>query len=413
MLNSKSINNTIILSRRLEIIIISLIFFVALAVRIKDAWPALNGTQGFVTVDDESYYRLALSLLNTGRLQDGNIVAFRMPVFPILLAIIIKLFGTAPQNATAFIVYLSALICVGTYFLGKIVFNPFIGIAAGLIIAFDIDLIFYTRYLNTEIPFVFIVLCSFLILERFKNSPSALWAILLGLSFGLATLTRVNFGFFVPFALAYIYIYTKPFHKNMIVYIGLTSCIVLSMWLLWVVRNYIELGAFVPFTTQVGNAYYGVYNDISANNHALLGFGVWIDIPIPQQLSSLNEVDRDSELGLIAGEWIKAHPIVAFQMAFSQVFHLWRPEFIGSAGIPYILILFASVVGLIKTIPKKIFQIRIWILLMICFSIFAFISIGISRFIVVFHPFMAILAAFAMVYLNRVFLNKIGYKKNL
>lgn len=401
---------SIISGKHKEIFIVALIFFIALAIRIKFAWPGLIGTQGFLMGDDDDYYRLAISLLENGKFQDGNQLAYRMPVFPIFLAVIFKLFGKAPQNAIVFIVVISALICVGTYFLGKIIFGQIVGLAAGLITAFDMSLIFHSRFLLSDIIFVFIVLFSFLLLEKFWNSPNVLFAILLGIFWGLATLIRVNFGFFIPLALLYLLLISRSMNNNMFKYVGLIAFIVGSFWLIWIIRNYIVLGAFIPFTTAGGPTYHAIYNDISASQQGLTNFGFFVDFQPAPLFSDMNELEIDRAFKILVINWIKGNPLIAIRIAFAQVFHLWKPIWIPTVEIPYIIVLVASVVGVIVSIKKNIFQIRIWLLLTICLTFLALITIGTPRYRLVLHPLFAILASYGLVHINRVLLRKIRHR---
>lgn len=406
MSSSGILNDTTKYSGRKEIIIVSIVFIIALLIRLRFAWPLFDGEQEFMMGDDDDYYRLGLSLMNRGSLEDGGFFAYRMPIFPIFLAIIFKLFGPSTSYATLVIILLSSLICVGTYYLGKSVFNPIIGLAASLIIAFDTELIIYSSFLLTEIPFVFMVLCCFLALNKFHKSPNFVWSLIVGLLLGITTLIRVNFGVIIPFLIIFLYLDSKSSKINISKYLALILFLIGAMWLSWVSRNYVISNSFIPFTTQGGNAYFGVYNDIVANESNPLRFGHWIGLEIPERISHLDEFNADRELKLIAKTWFYKHPTQGILIALSQLFHLWRPQPIGEIGISYGLIILLSVYGYIKSNYMKSFQIRLWTLLFFSFSIAAIATIAVPRFNLVFHPYLAILASFGLLSINKSLVKK-------
>ncbi len=177
------------------------LFFLAIIPRWFMALPMFFGDATFPQGDDVDYYRLAISFLETGALSNGHWLAYRMPLFPLFLSGIYLIFGRAPQNAYPVMVILAALIPVLTYFLGLNVFNLKVGLLAGVICALDMHLIYYSDFLLTEPLYVFLVLAGMIAFEKLRISYAWQWAVIAGILFGLANLTRTTLAFSLPFPL--------------------------------------------------------------------------------------------------------------------------------------------------------------------------------------------------------------------
>jgi 4-amino-4-deoxy-L-arabinose transferase-like glycosyltransferase len=373
------------------------IILVALLIRIRFAWPFLTGGYEFFMGDDDDYYRLAISLIQTGRLEDHGLVAYRMPIFPIFLAGIYSIFGTSPHVALYFIILVSSLTCLLVYLLAKFVFDESVGLLGAFLTAIDIDQIFYSGLILTESLFIFLVTGSLLSLEQLRKAKSWQWVTITGLLFGLATLTRVNWGIFLPIVV--IWLVWTSFNRWQGLKISIAiSFIVIGIWSVWLIRNYVELNAIIPFTTQSGAAYYGIYNDTSGNFTDITTFGHWFDFEIPhREYQYIDEVGKDNYLKSLAGQWIRDNPVKAIQIALIQPFHLWNTHWLGYAKFPYIIMLPVIVVGTIWSYRIKKTTVLLWVSLAVILSLWSVFSIGIPRFRLVLHPLMMILAAFAFV----------------
>ena len=381
-----------------EEIFVLCIFLFALFVRIRFAMPALMGTQGFIVSDEREYYSLAISLLQTGRLDGNGTVAYRMPFYPMVLAANYALLGRAPEAATPFNVILSALTCVGVYLLGKAWFSARVGLLAACISSLDVSLIVYSRVLLTETLFVFLVLCGLLALERLRQTQRWQWAMIAGLLAGLATLTRVNFALFVPCAVGWLVLDARSKRRVMFRNAIIVVLLVGATWTAWIVRNYAELGAFVPLTTQGGAAYAGVYNDIAANPAQGYEYGAWVEIiPHPPESpgKEWNEVALDQWQKETAATWIRIHPAQAVVVALMQISHLWLPHL----EFEYFLVpflLFAGAIGFGRALRQGNRSVILFAILALVLTIMAVTAIAVPRFKLPVHPGLTVLAAFAI-----------------
>jgi 4-amino-4-deoxy-L-arabinose transferase-like glycosyltransferase len=377
-------------------LLLLLIFLVAVGVRLWFAWPAITGARGFEG-DEKSYYSLALSLLESGRLlHHGVPTAYRLPLFPLMLAPFYAFFGPAPFAPQPFIVILNASICLGVYLLGKELFNRQVGLLGAAISAADIYLIRPGAYLLAESLFVFLLLFGMLALERLRRRQAWQWAVIAGLILGLDLLTKANWAPFLPFLMGWI-IYTGRAAiwrglRNALIVVGIMGV----FWSAWMVRNYVELGALIPFTTQGGIAYYGLYNDQTADLANWRTFGQWKGIPFTgdRQLSELEADRKGRELALA---WIRAHPMKAAGIMLMQVVNFWRAEHYSRyAALFWYGLLIAAVIGYVLAIRQGNPGLAIWVLLAIVMTGLTMVSIGLPRFRIALHPIFHVLAAFCL-----------------
>jgi 4-amino-4-deoxy-L-arabinose transferase-like glycosyltransferase len=378
---------------RHEKLAILVIFILALVIRIAFAWPALSGVEEFGVGDDDDYYRLGMSIAQTGALADhGKLSAYRMPFFPMMIAPFHYFLGAAPHAAQPLIVVLSALTCVGVYLLGRELFQSQVGLVAAALISINFQLIIYSRLLMTESLFVFLVLAGMIGLERVRKTQCWRWAIGTGVILGLATLTRANFGPFILFALVWLFLYSRGQMGTALRNTAIIAGLVGICWGGWVVRNYIAFDAFIPFTTQGGNAYYGIYNDISAK---LPGgrYGNWINRELPVPVSSMHawsEVELDRLQKSLAFDWIKAHPALSAKIALMQAVYFWWPD--ESDWLSFWLMPLA-LVGLTIAVWRRSPGVILWMILAGIFTIMAIASVGVARYQLPLYPIMAVLVA--------------------
>ncbi|MBI3008149.1 MAG: glycosyltransferase family 39 protein [Candidatus Omnitrophica bacterium] len=181
-----------------EVIVISAIFLIALAIRIvyilqvRDDPFFYEPHQG---TDMLTFHNMALDILKgSGR------ISFNVPLYPNgFLPIIYFLFG--PNIAAVGIIQglLGSLTCILIYLIGRELFGNISGILAGLISVFYSTLVIYGGVLLGETLGLFLFLAGFYLLLRAVNSASLWDAAFSGIFLGLLLLTRVRFFAFVPF----------------------------------------------------------------------------------------------------------------------------------------------------------------------------------------------------------------------
>lgn len=394
--------------RRNERLLLIGIFCLALVVRVIFSWPAISGAEQFGMGDDDDYYRLGLSIAHTGTLADsGDITAYRMPLFPISIAPFYAVFGDVPHAPQLFIVLLSALTIFGVYALGRSLFEYRVGLLAAVLTSLNIQLVIYSRVLMSETLFIFLVLVGMLALDRTRVTLRWRWALTAGLVLGLATLTRANFGPFVAVGLGWLVYFQRAQFWRVVRQALVIGMLVGALWGMWVVRNYNTFGHFIPFTTQGGLVYYGIYNDVAASS-TFPYFGYWLDIsPIPPNATEpkLDEVARDRLAKDRAFAWIRAHPGLSLQMALAQAAYFWLPDIIDPV---FVAMLPASLIGLALALRQRNPGAILWVLLAGVFTLMAIASVGVGRYQLPLYPIILVLAAASLIRFLRLVSARLG-----
>lgn len=382
-----------IASEKIDRFILVIVILLSVGVRTLIVWPAIEGKIGLVGWDDGHYYRLAISVVEKGQLSADGLTAYRMPLYPLFLAAIYKMFGPTLHFAIPFQVVLGILTCIGTYFLGKEIFNRWVGLIGSILVIFDINLITFSAILMTETLFVFLAFFSLFCLERLRKSQRWYWAVSSGLLLGLATLTRPNFGLLTIIVILWVIITGYMDKRKAFINAAIIFSIVAILWGGWIVRNYVVLKAFIPMTTQGGNAYYGIYNDLVASYTDPLKFGNWINRVYPDETLNLSEVEIDKWGIQQAFTWINAHRFLALKLAVAQIILFWSPD----AGFIYIICLGISLLCIPTFLKQKLYSPILWIFFSLGITALVFWSVGIPRYRAFLHPFLALMGVFGIV----------------
>lgn len=393
--------------RWMEIAFLGVIFLLALAIRVRWAWPALTGQQGFIMWDDEEYHQLAVSILHDGQFfykgYEGGfhngLQAFRMPAFPLMLVPIYLIFGAEPRYGSYLIVLLGALLCVGVYFLAKRVFGPRVAVVAALVCMIDISQILFTRLLSTEIPTSFFLVMSMIVLERLRQRQSAWLALAAGALLGVNTMTRVNFGVLVVIAALWLLWYSRPIGKVALRNAAILCAVVGAMWVPWVVRNYMIFHTFVPFTTQSGEGYNIIYSDSATRleDWPDYGYWLWARYTPPASLDRLSELDRDGLQKSLAFEWIRTHPLQAVVVDLLQPVHFWRAILPDIFGLGEYMMLALAFVGFLRARLLQHPSVTLWVGCTLALMFQGLISWGVGRFHIPLQPLLVIFVAYAIV----------------
>jgi len=364
------------------------------------AAPVIAGDTKFITGDDTDYYGIAISLVTNGSFTlHGHPTAYRMPFFPLFLAFWHLLFGIAPYAILPILLVIGGLLPVGTYLLARTLGgSTWIALVAAMITAIDNYFVIFSRLYMTEVLFSLLVVTSMLAVSRLRTTYDWVWAGVAGTLLGAATLTRANFGPFVVIVLLWLVWHGRNKLRVVLPQTALVGMIVGAMWGGWVVRNYMVFHCLIPFTTQGGNAYYGIYNDQATADDIGDRFGYWIwRIPDPPATPGKvwDEVALDQYQRTVTREWIAAHPGKALRAALMQVFHLWRPSF--DASINYLL---TVVIGLPALIGLAFYRrqpdIVLWLWFTVTMSALTITSAGMERYQLPLRPILAVTAVLSM-----------------
>ncbi|MBP1467314.1 glycosyltransferase family 39 protein [Candidatus Chloroploca sp. M-50] len=388
---------------RLDILAALIIFILALTVRITAASHILAGDHRFFMGDDDDYYYIAMSLIKEGVFGiDGEPTAYRMPFFPLFVAFWHLLFGSEPYAILPVLLFVSALIPLGTFLLGMSLHNRLAGLFASLLIVFDGDFIVYSHTYMTETLFSALVLGSMLALARLRVTHSWKWAWSAGLLLGITSITRANFGPFIGLIVLWLLWYGRSRGHTAFWQATLVGGMVLMIWTPWVIRNYVTFGVLIPFTTQGGNAYYGIYNDLhlSPQPNGMYGYWVWV-IPDPPQVQDQvwDEVTLDRWQREQARAWREAHPREALQIALRQMAYVWIPE-VSIYGW-FVMVWIGLPALVVVTLRWHHPDLILWLLLVLTVTAMSAMAVGVGRFSVPLRPILAVTTSIAYLTIAR------------
>jgi hypothetical protein len=167
-----------------DLLAVTLVLGVALLPRLAIMFRA----PALYVVGSRPYYATAIQMVNG--LELSALSLRHTPGYPFFLTGVIALFGIEPL-AIAFVQHLlgaaSAVLC---YFIGKIVANRLVGLAAGLLTGVNTTLVAYEHHILTEPLYVFLMLSSILLLVVAARRKPGWLFVLAGCVIGVATLTR-------------------------------------------------------------------------------------------------------------------------------------------------------------------------------------------------------------------------------
>ena len=309
-----------------------LLFLVSLAVRAVFVLTLPAGTLpgGFTFPDEQEYFRVIGNFLGgQGLIVHGTMKAFRPPLFP-LLASSAWWTGAGMAGVRGAQVVLSALTVLLIRRLGKRLFSPAAGTAAGAIAAIYPFFIYYTAFLLTETLFIFLVVLTVLLFVETAGEPSARRAWAAGACLGLAGLCRPAMELYLPCALVLLVTLRQPLRLRLRKAFAAAAAftIVLAPWVL---RNAVVLRSFVPGTTMGGWVLWEGNNPASDGGPCS---------SFPPGVHQMGEIERDRFLTRSAVAAIRADPGRFRWLLRNKFIRYWNvvPNFAGFRSLKYRLV---------------------------------------------------------------------------
>lgn len=189
---------------------------------------------------------------------EGYVSAFRMPAYPILLAIFFKIFGYRYMPILIFQALLNAFICLIIFQLVKNIFNKWLTIFISFLVAFIGISNIYVSILSTDMMTTFLFALSILCLYKGYKENRAVFYFLHGIILSLAVLMRpsmVLLPFFYFLAILFILNKIKSAGKYLFYAILGVSLLLIP----WIARNYYLSKEIIPLTTQGwSQLFYGI-----------------------------------------------------------------------------------------------------------------------------------------------------------
>ncbi len=237
---------------RFDLIAMSVLFALALILRLLFVFSSHGNA---VTPDGALYSNIATRLLHgQGFIQDARSYFIVVPPFyPIFLAFVYAFFGVGNSIAVLIIqALLGALTVVFIYKTAEELFNHWTGLFAGLLFSIYSVSIYWTGFVLTETLFTFLVVLFTYVLARLLRPQATYWtAGLLGLIWGITSLTRPHLLFFVPFLWALLFIVQK---RRGLKLAGISTLLLLITIAPWIGYLYAEYGCVIPIASHGGLA---------------------------------------------------------------------------------------------------------------------------------------------------------------
>lgn len=223
-----------------------LIFLLALSVRLS-AWfiYELHGGNIF-ELDSYSYHRLAENLLEHHVYSLNNGITdtpetFVMPLYPLFLSILYRIFGIHPQIVVLVQIIIGSLTALLLLRMGRILRMEKVGLISALLFALDLPSIHYCHKLLNETLFTFLLLLGICFLFSYFYSFRNADIFTCGLCFGLLSL-RHNITFYSPLIIVPFLFLGHPTKKGMV---KSTAFFIIPFFLVvspWLIRNYRNFG---------------------------------------------------------------------------------------------------------------------------------------------------------------------------
>jgi 4-amino-4-deoxy-L-arabinose transferase-like glycosyltransferase len=233
---------------------------------------------------DENYYYLLAESIAKGHYEEGYVV--RAPLYPLLLAVVFKMFGPGFWSALVVQSLLRGVTIFGVGYLGRRFLTDRAGLlAAGLVTVYPAMISGYIRFM-TEVLYVPVFVLSYYLLERTLRNPSLVGSLKAGAASGAATLVRSVSLMFTLVMAVWLLVRKPPggrsWRRN-VIHAGVLVGAMLAVVSPWAIRNALSPTGFVL-----------VSND-AAFNLWLITSGKSIKEATPEWLSWGTQAQRQTE----------------------------------------------------------------------------------------------------------------------
>ncbi len=339
-----------------------LLFLLALSIRITYVFWLSEDTTLMLAEDSAYFVQLAQNLLVTGQFVAGEPGTLspeteRVPLYPIFVALVRTTLGSSP----VFVAVVQSIIDSATVILITLIAIPMgriVALLSGLLAAIWPNLVIHSVMLLTDTLFVFFLTATLLFCTRYLRRPNTKLALVIGLLFGLAMMTRAIIQFLPPiFATVIIVVaWQRGLGLRKAVLCGSIFCIAAALPAAPILYRNITQFSAVSLTAQGGNhllnwvvpmiSVFGegiAFDDASADIQ--LHYSKMVRDNPPQHLNAFQEDSRRASfarhqlssqpIGPVIGAWTKgmminlAAPAVAVESRMRSQRQL---SFLGSEG---------------------------------------------------------------------------------
>jgi 4-amino-4-deoxy-L-arabinose transferase-like glycosyltransferase len=259
----------------------------------------------------------------------GSPAAIRPPAWPYVLAGVYEVTGarwTAGRLTAAVLGTLSVLL---VWLIARAAFGFAAARWAGWIAAVFPPMVFLSGSLVVESLFVFLTLATVWATLQARGSPHRLrWALLAGLTCGLASLTRTNgLVLLVPMAIGLAAaggFTVRRFSVQALLVPALALAVALLTIAPWTIRNAAAFGEFVPVSTQGGYAMAQVWNAESDSPGSAHGAPQFDPVEPYQRQPGVDEVELDRKLRELGTDYARDHPSYVIELAGLNLLRMFK-----------------------------------------------------------------------------------------
>lgn len=294
--------------------------------------------------DEQTYSQWAYHMVKTGDYLTPwaygaqSWIIGKPPMLMWLMSLAYQVFGVNNFAARIWSATFGALSLVLTYFLGKKLYNRYVGFTSAIVLGTFVTYYVFARYAMTDVPLVCFILASiyFFVLSEGKENTTR-YAVFSGVFFGLALLTKQVAALLVPLTIFAYLLATKR---------SLRFLITKKFTLTWGVG----LALFLPWVAYMGATFgsnfwqgYFIYADLSRTSGAVEGhvegfffyfnflasseFWLWIVlIPFAAGLCVFNALHRRSKPDALVFLWMMI-VLLVFSLAQTKIYWYIMPVF--------------------------------------------------------------------------------------
>lgn len=338
-----------------KISVLLLIFMLALTLRLAAVYMDKSGLE----TDEGEYDRLALNLAaGKGYINstDGAPTSLRPPLYPVVLALIYKVFGYNILAVRLIQALIGSFTVILLYGIAYRIFGSAVAFLTGISASFYMTFVTSTGLLHTETLSTFlIVLISYLIMTADEEKPARLFFI--GILCGLSTLMKSS-TFFIPIlAVAAVTVKSKIAHRALsrAMFVSALLLLFFGLTLLpWTIRNYKVFGRPALISTNSGLNF---YQGLMKSPKGIFDLEPKSEISIKADTIK-NETERSAFFTKEALKIYKNKPLFALKMLLLRFLFFWNIidwEILGGDVINYHYLFFFPffIFGMIRSIQKR------------------------------------------------------------
>lgn len=279
------------------------LFGVAFVLRLTFVLLVQRDEFGF---NDTAYYHgIATNLANGDGFSglSGEPTAQWPPVYPFLLSIVYRIFGTDPHAGEIFNVLIGSATVPLAYFVARRVLGQSEARFVGGFMVIMPGQIFFCDVLLSETLYTFTLVGFFALAVLLK--PSKRNAAILGVAIGIAALSRGEGPLLLIIPLAMWWQLLD--RRALVVHAAILVAGMVLVVAPWTIRNAVVMHSFIPVSTNSGDTIYSGHNP-KANGSATYASDQVLK-PVQKYTGAKREVEQSALLRRKAISWAVSHPL--------------------------------------------------------------------------------------------------------